>query len=208
MRNVELCMVAPLANLRSQEVTTCPPNVKKRKTKTRAVLCHATLVHEFFWVPTTIKSKYFSDVIHSVGPMDEDPQLLQSCYQTCLDLVDKHQIKTIAFCGISTVFWKKRIFFFYNFFFYKKIINKKKGNFRVPVISSNENSSSHRERVVRSSRTQKQSTNISRFFFYFYFILFIYFISLFYSFYFIFYSFFFNKKKMVFILTPGLFGFL
>jgi len=41
-------------------------------------------------------------VIHSVGPMDEDPRDLESCYKTVLDLVSQHKLKTIAFCGIAT----------------------------------------------------------------------------------------------------------
>jgi len=41
-------------------------------------------------------------VLHTVGPTHEDSVLLKNCYQTCLDLVLKHEIKTIAFCGIST----------------------------------------------------------------------------------------------------------
>ena len=28
--------------------------------------------------------------------------MLESCYSTCLDLVEKHGIKSVAFCGIST----------------------------------------------------------------------------------------------------------
>lgn len=42
------------------------------------------------------------DVLHTVGPIGEDPELLESCYKTCLELVEKHNIKTVVFCGIST----------------------------------------------------------------------------------------------------------
>lgn len=47
-------------------------------------------------------------VIHTVGPIVDDRltekhcQLLQSCYQSCLELAVKHQIESIAFCCIST----------------------------------------------------------------------------------------------------------
>lgn len=47
-------------------------------------------------------------VIHTVGPIVDDRltekhcKLLQSCYQSCLELAVKHQIESIAFCCIST----------------------------------------------------------------------------------------------------------
>lgn len=47
-------------------------------------------------------------VLHTVGPIisgplrDEDCALLESCYQSCLDLAVKNQIRSIAFCCIST----------------------------------------------------------------------------------------------------------
>ena len=41
-------------------------------------------------------------VLHSVGPMMTDPDALTSCYNTILQQVEKYQLKTIAFCGIST----------------------------------------------------------------------------------------------------------
>ena len=40
--------------------------------------------------------------MHTVGPVGEYPEMLESCYSTCLDLVEKHGIKSVAFCGIST----------------------------------------------------------------------------------------------------------
>jgi len=41
-------------------------------------------------------------VLHTVGPVGRDDNQLKSCYVTCLKLVEKHKIKTVAFCGIST----------------------------------------------------------------------------------------------------------
>jgi len=41
-------------------------------------------------------------VLHTVGPVGENEDKLTSCYNTCLNLVIKHNIKTVAFCGIST----------------------------------------------------------------------------------------------------------
>ena len=41
-------------------------------------------------------------VIHTVGPKDEFPEELSSCYTTSLDLMKKHKLKTIAFCCVST----------------------------------------------------------------------------------------------------------
>jgi len=41
-------------------------------------------------------------VLHAVGPLDENPELLSACYLSCLELLDKHKIKTVAFCCIST----------------------------------------------------------------------------------------------------------
>jgi O-acetyl-ADP-ribose deacetylase (regulator of RNase III) len=47
-------------------------------------------------------------VIHTVGPIvngcltDRHIDLLRSCYRSCLALADKHGVKSIAFCCIST----------------------------------------------------------------------------------------------------------
>eukprot|EP00027_Filamoeba_sp_ATCC50430_P002488 CAMPEP_0168556936 /NCGR_PEP_ID=MMETSP0413-20121227/9151_1 /TAXON_ID=136452 /ORGANISM="Filamoeba nolandi, Strain NC-AS-23-1" /LENGTH=395 /DNA_ID=CAMNT_0008587921 /DNA_START=145 /DNA_END=1332 /DNA_ORIENTATION=- len=41
-------------------------------------------------------------VIHTVGPVGENPRALASCYHECMKLVVEHGIKTVAFCGIST----------------------------------------------------------------------------------------------------------
>jgi len=51
-----------------------------------------------------LPSKY---VIHTVGPVwngdkEEKKKLLENCYQNCLELAVKNQIKTIAFPNIST----------------------------------------------------------------------------------------------------------
>jgi O-acetyl-ADP-ribose deacetylase (regulator of RNase III) len=40
--------------------------------------------------------------LHTVGPIGEIPENLESCYRTCLDLVEKQGIRTVAFCGVST----------------------------------------------------------------------------------------------------------
>src|SRR5262249_43110688 len=46
-------------------------------------------------------------VIHTVGPIwfgggNREDELLASCYRSCFELVEKHNIKTIAFPSIST----------------------------------------------------------------------------------------------------------
>lgn len=47
-------------------------------------------------------------VLHTVGPViqgrvtKKDEQLLASCYRSCLELAERHGIKSIAFCCIST----------------------------------------------------------------------------------------------------------
>ncbi len=47
-------------------------------------------------------------VLHTVGPIvtgqisEKDCKLLASCYQSCLKLADQHQLKSLAFCCIST----------------------------------------------------------------------------------------------------------
>ena len=54
-----------------------------------------------------LPSKY---VIHTVGPAipygqepdEEEIRELESCYQSCLKLADEHELKSIAFCSIST----------------------------------------------------------------------------------------------------------
>lgn len=47
-------------------------------------------------------------VIHTVGPIvagnlsENECVLLASCYQSCLEMADRHQLKSLAFCCIST----------------------------------------------------------------------------------------------------------
>lgn len=47
-------------------------------------------------------------VLHTVGPIvgrrltEKDKELLTSCYRSCLELAEKHGVKSIAFCCIST----------------------------------------------------------------------------------------------------------
>ena len=47
-------------------------------------------------------------VLHTVGPIitgkltEEDEELLASCYQSCLELAEENDVKSIAFCCIST----------------------------------------------------------------------------------------------------------
>jgi len=41
-------------------------------------------------------------VLHTVGPIGENPAKLESCYRTCLELVEKYNIRSVAFCGVST----------------------------------------------------------------------------------------------------------
>lgn len=45
-------------------------------------------------------------VFHAVGPIysgsQDDERLLRSAYQSCLDLAEKHQVKSIAFPSLST----------------------------------------------------------------------------------------------------------
>ena len=47
-------------------------------------------------------------VLHTVGPIvngsltKEHERLLASCYRSCLELADEYEVKSIAFCCIST----------------------------------------------------------------------------------------------------------
>ena len=47
-------------------------------------------------------------VLHTVGPIitgeltAEDEEMLRSCYRSCLELAAKNDVKSIAFCCIST----------------------------------------------------------------------------------------------------------
>ena len=41
-------------------------------------------------------------VIHAVGPIGENPEALQSAYQSTLNYIDGRKIKSIGFCCIST----------------------------------------------------------------------------------------------------------
>ena len=41
-------------------------------------------------------------VIHTVGPIGEDVPALASAYRSCLQLLVRHQLRSIAFCCVST----------------------------------------------------------------------------------------------------------
>lgn len=41
-------------------------------------------------------------IIHTAGPMGEEPDLLRSCYKNSLDLLIEHKLTTVAFPCIST----------------------------------------------------------------------------------------------------------
>ncbi|KYQ93165.1 hypothetical protein DLAC_05799 [Tieghemostelium lacteum] len=41
-------------------------------------------------------------VIHTVGPIDQNPKTLAKCYDNCLKLILQHQIRSVAFCCIAT----------------------------------------------------------------------------------------------------------
>ena len=37
-----------------------------------------------------------TDVIHTVGPIGQRENLLKSCYRKCLQLVKKHEVKSVV----------------------------------------------------------------------------------------------------------------
>lgn len=41
------------------------------------------------------------DVLHTVGPRGEYEEHLENCYKSVLALCLKHQIRSVALCGIS-----------------------------------------------------------------------------------------------------------
>ncbi|CAG8446346.1 3355_t:CDS:10 [Ambispora leptoticha] len=41
-------------------------------------------------------------VIHTVGPIGEDPKALRRCYQRCMEIFHEYKLRTIAFSNIST----------------------------------------------------------------------------------------------------------
>ncbi|KNC86829.1 hypothetical protein SARC_01022 [Sphaeroforma arctica JP610] len=41
-------------------------------------------------------------IIHTVGPIGEKPDKLESCYASCLNLAKTNNIRSLAFCSIST----------------------------------------------------------------------------------------------------------
>jgi O-acetyl-ADP-ribose deacetylase len=57
-------------------------------------------------VATTAGNLHAKHIFHAVGPIysgsPEDERLLRSAYQACLDLAEKHQVKSIAFPSLST----------------------------------------------------------------------------------------------------------
>lgn len=76
--------------------------------------CHQMMKNQGFLEPTgqaKITKAYnlpCQYIIHTVGPIvrgmvrREDEQLLASCYESCLQLAESYQLKSIAFCCIST----------------------------------------------------------------------------------------------------------
>jgi O-acetyl-ADP-ribose deacetylase (regulator of RNase III) len=42
------------------------------------------------------------NVLHSVGPLGKESEILTSCYKTSCDLIEKHGLKTVAFSCIGT----------------------------------------------------------------------------------------------------------
>ncbi len=44
----------------------------------------------------------YIDVIHTVGPIGENPAKLQAAYSSSLNVAVQNKIKTVALCGIST----------------------------------------------------------------------------------------------------------
>lgn len=76
--------------------------------------CHQIIERQGFLEPTgkakitkayNLPSQY---ILHTVGPIvrgkvtKKDEMLLASCYESCLRLAEQYQLKTIAFCCIST----------------------------------------------------------------------------------------------------------
>ncbi len=57
-------------------------------------------------VATTAGNLPATFVFHAVGPIysgsPDDERLLASAYQSCLDLAEKHQVKSISFPSLST----------------------------------------------------------------------------------------------------------
>lgn len=76
--------------------------------------CHQMMQRQGFLEPTgkaKITKAYnlpCDYILHTVGPIirghvsKKDEQLLASCYESCLRLASQYQLKTIAFCCIST----------------------------------------------------------------------------------------------------------
>lgn len=52
--------------------------------------------------PNTPPNLVFADIIHTPGPQEEKPNLLQQCYKNCLKVLLENKLGTIAFPCIST----------------------------------------------------------------------------------------------------------
>ena len=47
---------------------------------------------------------FFLDAIHTVGPVGENKILLENCYQSCLDLVLQHDVKSVVNIILLTIY--------------------------------------------------------------------------------------------------------
>lgn len=63
-------------------------------------------------------------IIHTVGPVHEDSEILAQCYRSCLNLMVENGCRTIAFPSISTGILS--LFFFTSFSYYSKKTKKRK----------------------------------------------------------------------------------
>src|SRR4051812_8314832 len=66
----------------------------------------------FIQVLTNVSELDFKPLNHlvstnsPVGPVGRQPEPLKQCYTTCLEQLSTNNIRTIAFCGISTGIYK------------------------------------------------------------------------------------------------------
>lgn len=95
-RNVVLSTVVKLDKQKLQADISYPQNVSSNDSQTKHCRKYIKIVY------CRVHLVMFSDIIHTVGPIGEKPELLEQCYRNSLELMPSKNLRSIAFPCIST----------------------------------------------------------------------------------------------------------